>query len=337
MLVPMAIALAYSFLTPSPYGGVERPFSTASYLRILYDRDFDGQLVFDPTYLIIFARSVLQAGTATIACIVIGLPLAWWTATRPQRQQKVLVLLITVPFWTNLLIRTYCWVLILRDNGLVNQALLATHLTAAPVTFLYSDRRGAARTGLRQSAIHGAADLCGAGEGRPAPDRSRPRPLRHPTRDLPTPRLAAGTPRRSSRRPTRLRPGPGFVSRTRHSRRRPQAHDRHPDPAGVHKRARLVVWRRAIDCSDGGRALSWWLPAHGAAPYGQTCRETVRLARYAGGFGCSALRRWPSSMPRWLCWSSMPSTPIGSRSSGAASACDGSARPWPTRTCVAPR
>ena len=67
-------------------------------------------------------------------------------ATRSPRLRQILVLLVTVPFWTNLLIRTYCWVLILRDNGLVNRALAATHLTSQPIIFLYSD--GAVLLGL---------------------------------------------------------------------------------------------------------------------------------------------------------------------------------------------
>ena len=146
MLVPMLIAVTYSFLTPSPYGGVERPVTASAYLHLLYQRDFDGQLVFDPTYLVIFARSFLQAGVATALCLVLGFPLAWWMATRSPRRQQLLVLLVTVPFWTNLLIRTYCWVLILRDNGLVNQALTAAHLVSRPVTLLYSD--GAILLGL---------------------------------------------------------------------------------------------------------------------------------------------------------------------------------------------
>ena len=146
MVLPMLIALGYSFLTPSPYGGVAPPLTDHAYRRLLFDRDFDGNLVFDPTTLIIFARSFVQAALATLLCVVIGLPLAWWTATRPPRLRQIVVLLITVPFWTNLLIRTYCWVLILRDNGLVNQALAALHLTSAPITFLYSD--GAVLLGL---------------------------------------------------------------------------------------------------------------------------------------------------------------------------------------------
>ncbi len=146
MVAPMMIAVGYSLMTPSPYGGVERPFTAASYGRILYDSDLDGRLVFDPTVPIVVMRSVLQALAATLVCTLAGLPLAWWMATRPPRLRRILVLLVTVPFWTNLLVRTYCWVLILRDNGLVNQGLAALHLTGGPVTLLYSD--GAVLLGL---------------------------------------------------------------------------------------------------------------------------------------------------------------------------------------------
>ena len=102
--------------------------------------------MFDPTYLRIFARSGLEAIATTLVCLTIGLPLAWYMATRPPRLRQLLVLLVTIPFWTNLLIRIYCWVLLLRDEGLVNQALQALHLTKAPITFLYSD--GAILMGL---------------------------------------------------------------------------------------------------------------------------------------------------------------------------------------------
>ena len=145
-LVPMGIALYDSILTSDPYGGVSRPFTLASYLRILYDRDLDDVVVFDPTYLRIFARSAVEAGLTTLVCLAIGLPLGWYMATRPPRQRQVLVLLVTIPFWTNLLIRIYCWVLLLRDEGLVNQALIAGGLIRTPITFLYSD--GAILMGL---------------------------------------------------------------------------------------------------------------------------------------------------------------------------------------------
>lgn len=151
MLLPMGIALFYSFLTPSPYGGVQTPYSAASYVRFVYDRDLDDALVFDTTYLQIFLRSLVQAVLATAFCVLIGLPMAWYMATRPPRTRQVLALLVTIPFWTNLLIRTYCWVLLLRDQGLVNGALQSLGLTKAPVTLLYSD--GAILLGLVYSSL----------------------------------------------------------------------------------------------------------------------------------------------------------------------------------------
>ena len=146
MLVPMLIAGVTSFLTPDPYGGASKPFTIASYVRFVYDRDLDDVLVFDPTYMRIFVRSLVQAALASGICLVVGLPLAWYIATRSPRRRQILVLLVTIPFWTNLLIRTYCWVLLLRDEGLVNQGLHALGLTHQPITFLYSD--GAILLGL---------------------------------------------------------------------------------------------------------------------------------------------------------------------------------------------
>ena len=151
MLLPMGIAAVYSFMTPSPYGGVEHPFTAQSYVRFVYDRDLDDTLVFDTTYLEIFARSVIQAVLTTILCLVLGLPLAWYMATRTPRLREILVLLVTVPFWTNLLIRTYCWVLLLRDQGLVNLVLERLGLIKEPITFLYSD--GAVLLGLVYSSL----------------------------------------------------------------------------------------------------------------------------------------------------------------------------------------
>ncbi len=151
MLLPMGIAAVYSFMSPNPYGGVEHPFTANSYLRFVYDRDLDDSLVFDTTYLRIFTRSLVQAVLTTVLCLVIGLPLAWYMATRPPRTREVLVLLVTIPFWTNLLIRTYCWVLLLRDQGLVNQVLERVGLIGEPITFLYSD--GAVLLGLVYSSL----------------------------------------------------------------------------------------------------------------------------------------------------------------------------------------
>ena len=146
MVLPMGIALVYSFMTAKGFGGVRLPFTADAYIRFLFDRDLSGALTFDSTYPVIFARSVLLAAATTLIALALGLPVAWYMATRPARWRGILVLLVTIPFWTNLLIRTYCWVLLLRDQGLINAGLQGLSVTERPITFLYSN--GAILLGL---------------------------------------------------------------------------------------------------------------------------------------------------------------------------------------------
>ncbi len=139
-IVPLLIILVYSFLKAGSYGGVEWGFSTAAYVQFLFERDiFDEQLRFATDYLQIFARSILLALGATVFCLVIGFPTAYFMATRPASSRNLWVFLITLPFWTNLLIRTYSMMLIIRDEGLINDFLLWTGLTGRPIVILYTD------------------------------------------------------------------------------------------------------------------------------------------------------------------------------------------------------
>ena len=173
MLAPIGIIAVYSLLEADPYGGVRPDFSPEAYLQLIFERDLDDRLVFNDAYIDIFLRSVLLAGAATGLCLLIGFPVAWYMATQPPERRTLLVFLITIPFWTNLLIRTYCWILVLRDTGLVNNALLALGIVEAPITLLYTDGRHPARPRLYLRALHGAADLCRGREARPSPGRSR--------------------------------------------------------------------------------------------------------------------------------------------------------------------
>ncbi|MBI1216378.1 MAG: ABC transporter permease subunit [Alphaproteobacteria bacterium] len=138
-LMPLLLIAAYSFLQAGPNGGVVWHFSWDAYVQILYTRDFDGTLVFDAGYLQIFWRSLKLAGICTALCLLAGFPMAWHMATRPPEKRNLWIMLVTIPFWTNLLIRTYAWMLILRTDGLVNNALVKTHLIAQPLTLLYND------------------------------------------------------------------------------------------------------------------------------------------------------------------------------------------------------
>lgn len=139
-LVPLCLILVYSFLVPGTYGGVVWEFSPNAYIQFLFERDiFDGTLAFNASYLQIGARSVILAGLAVVGCLLIGFPTAYFIATRAPGLRNVLIFLVTVPFWTNLLVRTFSMMLILRDQGPLNSVLMDIGITAQPLSLLYTD------------------------------------------------------------------------------------------------------------------------------------------------------------------------------------------------------
>jgi len=107
--LPLILVFAISFGQRGTYGGVKWLLNLGNYARF-----------FDPLYLRIFGRTVYIAGATTLICLLAGYPLAYFIATRPPQWRNVLLLLLMIPFWTNFLVRTYAWILILRDQGLIN-------------------------------------------------------------------------------------------------------------------------------------------------------------------------------------------------------------------------
>ena len=139
-VLPLLIILVYSFLKAAPYGGVEWTFSTDAYLNFLFQKDiFDDTLQFSPDFLIIYLRSAIYALATTVICLLFGFPTAYFMATRPPAQRNWWVLLITIPFWSNLLVRTLAVMFVIRDEGLINHALIALHLIDKPITMLYTN------------------------------------------------------------------------------------------------------------------------------------------------------------------------------------------------------
>ena len=142
-ILPLFIVVLYSFLTPAPYGGVATPwtFTTDAYVHFFFDRDIidDSVLVFDPVYLWIYFRTIMYALATTIICLLFGFPTAYFMATRPPEQRNWWVLLITIPFWSNLLVRTLSIMLIIRDQGLINNFLIWAHIIDKPLVMIYTD------------------------------------------------------------------------------------------------------------------------------------------------------------------------------------------------------
>jgi spermidine/putrescine transport system permease protein len=139
-VLPLVIILVYSFLEPAPYGGVQWKFSTDAYFNFLFQRDiFDDTLQFTPDFLIIYLRSFLFAVVTTVICLLLGFPAAYFMATRPPAQRNWWVLLITIPFWSNLLVRTLAIMFIIRDEGLINNSLMWLGVIDRPITILYTN------------------------------------------------------------------------------------------------------------------------------------------------------------------------------------------------------
>ena len=126
--LPLIIVFVYSFLKRGPYGQIVWDFNLQNYVRL-----------FDPLYLKIFLRSFKIAGITTIFCFLFGYPMAYWMATRPRKWRNTLLLLLMIPFWTNFLVRTYAWILILRDTGLINNALMGLGLIDQPLPLFGND------------------------------------------------------------------------------------------------------------------------------------------------------------------------------------------------------
>ncbi len=110
--IPLFLVLAMSFGERGTYGGVVWNLNFENFTRFL---NLD-----DPLYLRIFGRTIYIAAITTLISFLIGYPLAFWIASQSQARRNTLLLLLMVPFWTNFLVRTYAWILILRDQGVVN-------------------------------------------------------------------------------------------------------------------------------------------------------------------------------------------------------------------------
>ena len=127
VVVPALILLVYSFCERDELGGVVFTFTLENYER-----------VFDPVYLRIFGRSIWYAALTTAICAVVGYPVAYYIARVGESLRNKLLLLVMVPFWTSFLIRTYAWITILKQEGLLNGLVQAMNPALDPFNLLYT-------------------------------------------------------------------------------------------------------------------------------------------------------------------------------------------------------
>lgn len=146
LIVPIFIVIGYSLMQANPYGGVNPHFSVDAYVSLLFERQLDDSLAFADSYVMIALRSIGIAAATTAITLLVGFPVAVWLAMQPAHRRGLLIFLITVPFWANLLIRTYAWILLLRGTGVVNGTLMSLGIIHQPLNLLYTD--GAVLLGL---------------------------------------------------------------------------------------------------------------------------------------------------------------------------------------------
>lgn len=139
MLLPMLLMALMSWLEAGQFGGVKwGSYTPEAYVKFLFDRDLSDVLVFNTDYLSIFSRSFQLAGVTTFLTLLVAFPVAFYIALQTPKHRTWLMLLITIPFWTNLLVRTYAWILLLRNGGLIDSSLHSLGILNTPINLMYT-------------------------------------------------------------------------------------------------------------------------------------------------------------------------------------------------------
>jgi len=138
-VLPLCLMAYVSTLERGPEGDVVWGRHTLdAYGQFLFERDLMDNLALNTDYIQIFARSIGLAATTAALTLVIAFPVGLWMAFQPPQRRTFLLFVVTVPFWTNLLVRNYSWILLLRNGGVLDWLLMGTGLRSEPLNILYS-------------------------------------------------------------------------------------------------------------------------------------------------------------------------------------------------------
>lgn len=127
-IVPLFIIIAFSFSSTSEIGKIGGGFTLENYKNFL-----------DPVYIDVFFSSIKLSIESTLICFILGYPVAYIISRKKMRMRAFLIMFIILPQWTNFLLRTYAWMSILRDKGLINSLLISLNLIDEPIKFLYNE------------------------------------------------------------------------------------------------------------------------------------------------------------------------------------------------------
>ena len=107
-----------------------------------FKRDGEGRIKRVPEeralYIRVFVRTFWMSFVVTIWCLLLGYPVAWMLASLPVRYSNLVMILVLLPFWTSLLVRTASWMIVLQKEGLINKILMWTHITSDPLQLVFN-------------------------------------------------------------------------------------------------------------------------------------------------------------------------------------------------------
>jgi len=127
LFIPCLIVISYSFFERGVYGGIEYNFNFDNYSRVA-----------EYTYLKILLNSAKIAFLSATIAVLIGYPAAYFIHLSPSKYQMILLFLVMLPFWSNYLIRTYAWMLLLNNQGIINTLLMNSGIITEPINILYT-------------------------------------------------------------------------------------------------------------------------------------------------------------------------------------------------------
>jgi spermidine/putrescine transport system permease protein len=137
-LVPLCVVVVYSFLEPGLYGGVVWSFYPYNYGRV-FGWPLGGGEEFEPMYFGIFLNSLKYAVLTAVVALILCYPVAFWVSRMPPTKRNLMLFVITLPFFANLLIRIYAWLLILRPTGSINTALIYLGIVSEPLNMIFTE------------------------------------------------------------------------------------------------------------------------------------------------------------------------------------------------------
>lgn len=135
---PVALLLIFLVAAPLIFVAVMSFCKTDEFYNIVYEfTSVNYGKLLSADYIKIYAQSLLIAFITTLICVLIGYPFAYVIARTESKKKQLFYMLVIIPFWTNSLIRIYGWRTFLGNSGWLNELIMALHLSAEPVEFLY--------------------------------------------------------------------------------------------------------------------------------------------------------------------------------------------------------